>query len=187
MAKLTFLFSSMNSGKSLLILTRNYTLKQKGFSTILMKPATDDRTDTISSRLGISADCVVLAKDELPSHKILISGTGKPDFVMVDEAQFLTKTQVWDLANLCDNWDINIYCYGLKLDWQGNFFEGSEHLFKIADELIPIENFCRQNHGAQAFFHIKRGGTDASVETGYEDLYDTVSRKIWKRWWDTRT
>jgi len=174
----------MNSGKSLSILTRNYTLSQKGFKTILMKPALDDRTDTISTRLGIEHVCITINNDELPSEKILKSDSEKPDFIMVDEAQFLSKEQVWDLANLVDNWDINIYCYGLKLDWTGNFFTGSEELMKIADELIPIENFCKENKGALAFFHIKKGGSDDSVETGYEDLYDTVSRKAWKKWWD---
>lgn len=184
MSKLSFIYSSMNSGKSLSILTRNYTLSQKGFKTILMKPALDDRTDTISTRLGIEHVCLTINNDELPSEKILKSDSEKPDFIMVDEAQFLSKEQVWDLANLVDNWDINIYCYGLKLDWQGNFFTGSEELMKIADELIPIENFCKENKGALAFFHIKKGGSTSSVETGYEDLYDTVSRKVWKQWWD---
>ena len=79
----------MNSGKSLSILTRNYTLSQKGFKTILMKPALDDRTDTISTRLGIEHDCLSINKNELPSSKILKSDSEKPDFIMVDEAQFL--------------------------------------------------------------------------------------------------
>lgn len=186
MSKLTFLYSSMNSGKSLSILTRNYALTQKGFNTVLIKPKVDDRSTKITTRLGIEGDCIIIDTDELPSKKILKSSDQKPDFVMVDEAQFLSKEQVWDLANLCDNWDINIYCYGLKLDWKGNFFTGSEELMKIADELIPIENFCKENKGALAFFHIKKGGSDNPVETGYEDLYDTVSRKVWKLWWDQR-
>jgi thymidine kinase len=186
MCKLTFVYSSMNSGKSLSILTKNYTLKQKGFNTIIMKPALDDRTKTISTRLGIEEECLLIEQNENPSELILKSNHDKPDFVMVDEAQFLSKEQVWDLANLVDNWGINVYCYGLRLDWTGNFFSGSEELMKIADELIPIENFCKENKGALAFFHIKKGGSDNPVETGYEDLYDTVSRKFWKQWWDNK-
>lgn len=186
MCKLTFLYSSMNSGKSLSILTKNYTLKQKGFRTVLMKPKLDDRTDKISTRLGIEHECLIIEQDQMPSNQILKSGFERPDFIMVDEAQFLSKEQVWDLANLVDNWNINVYCYGLRLDWQGNFFTGSEELMKIADELLPIENFCKENKGALAFFHIKKGGSDNAVETGYEDLYDTVSRKVWKQWWDEK-
>jgi len=102
--------------------------------------------------------------------------------VLVDEAQFLEEQQIWDLANLVDNWDINVYCYGLRLDWKGNFFTGSETLFKIADELEPIENFCKYNKGAPAYFHIKLGGSGSSVEVGAEDLYESVSRKKWRQW-----
>lgn len=186
MSKLVFVYSSMNSGKSLNILTKNYMLKEKGFKTTLMKPELDDRTPTISSRLGVEEKCIQIPLNGLPSKSVLQSDSSKPDFILVDEAQFLSKEQVWDLAGLVDNWGINVYCYGLKLDWQGNFFTGSEELMKIADELEQVETFCKQNRGAPAMFHIKLSGTGASVETGYEDMYDTVSRKEWKKWWDTR-
>ncbi len=184
-AKLVFVYSSMNSGKSLSILTKNYMLKEKGFKTILMKPELDDRTSTISTRLGLEEKCEIIT--ELPSTKVLKSNKSKPHFVLVDEAQFLTKEQVWDLAGLVDNWGINVYCYGLKLNWQGDFFEGSQELMKIADELVQVETFCKVNKGSPAMFHIKLGGSDtATVETGYEDMYDTASRKVWKQWFDNR-
>jgi thymidine kinase len=187
MYKLVFVYSSMNSGKSLAVLTKNYMLKEKGFNTVLMKPAVDTRTTaTVSTRLGLEAPCTVLSESDLPSHIVLQSRLNKPDFILVDEAQFLTKEQVWDLAGLVDQWNINVYCYGLKLDWQGNFFTGSEQLMKIADVLEPIENFCQVNKGAVAFFHIKKTGGDAPVEIGMEDMYDTVSRKVWKQWIDSK-
>ena len=176
----------MNSGKQLQILTKAHTLENKGFKVVLLKPDIDDRTDKIQSRLGVEKDCIIISKNTVPSQYVLKSGESKPDFILVDEAQFLSKEQVWDLAGLVDNWHIDVYCYGLRLDWQGNFFTGSEELMKIADELLPIENFCKENKGALAFFHIKKGGNDDPVETGYEDLYDTVSRKIWKQWFDSR-
>ena len=183
MAKLTFVYASMNSGKSLAILTKNYMLQEKGFKTVLMKPSIDNRSEgTIATRLGIEKECVCIDNDELPSSKVLTSNTDKPDFIIVDEAQFLSKEQIWDLANLVDNWGIDVYCYGLRIDWQGNFFPGSEELFKIADQLEPIENFCKTNKGALAFFHIKKSGSKKSVEIGAEDMYESVSRKIWKNW-----
>ena len=141
MSKLVFVYSSMNSGKSLSILTKNYMLKEKGFKTLLMKPELDDRTSTISSRLGIEEQCMQIPKDGIPSKFVLKSDYTKPDFILVDEAQFLSKAQVWDLAGLVDNWNVNVYCYGLKINWQGNFFEGSEELMKIADELEQVDTF----------------------------------------------
>lgn len=183
MCKLVFYYSSMNSGKSLAVLTKNYMLQEKGFTTVLMKPGIDTRTSgSISTRLGLEHDCITVAEKELPSQKVLKSANSKPDAVLVDEAQFFTEEQIWDLSYLVDNWKINVYCYGLRLDWQGNFFNGSETLFKIADELEPIENLCKYNQGAPAYFHIKLGGTDKPVEVGAEELYESVSRKVWREW-----
>lgn len=189
MCKLVFVFSSMNTGKSLNLLTKNFMLTQKGFKTLLMKPEIDDRTTTISSRLGIEAKCTIVPKDTLPSVCVFSafqSNQPKPDYILVDEAQFLTKEQVWDLAMLTDFWNIDVICYGLKLNWQGEFFEGSHELMKIADRLEQSETFCKQNQGAPALFHVKLGGSDAAVETGYEEMYDTASRKVWKQWYDKR-
>lgn len=184
MCKLVYYYSSMNSGKSLTVLTKNYMLQQKGFTTILMKPRTDTRTEnSISTRLGIEQPCTVITETQMPSEIVLQSAQTKPDYVLADEAQFFSKEQIFDLANLVDNWGINVYCYGLRLDWQGNFFTGSQELFKIADELVAIENYCSYHKGAPAYFHIKKGGNNQSVEIGQEDIYESVSRKKWLEWW----
>lgn len=146
-----------------------------------MKSAVDSRSeDSITTRLGISDKCITLESKDLPSKFIEY----RADYVLVDEAQFLSKEQVWDLAGLADDLNINVRCYGLKLDWQGNFFSGSEELMKIADELEPIGNYCKHNKGAKAFFHIKINGSNESVEIGEEDLYESVSRKKWKEWYE---
>jgi thymidine kinase len=182
-AKLKFIFSSMNSGKSLSLLSKNFMLREKGFHTVLMKSAVDSRSnDSITTRLGISDPCIALESKDIPSKIIQEKNKHKIDYVLVDEAQFLLKEQVWDLAYLVDEMNINVRCYGLKLDWQGNFFSGSEELMKIADELEPIENYCKHNKNAKAFFHIKLGGSSESVEIGEENLYESVSRKKWKEW-----
>jgi len=187
MSKLTFYYSSMNSGKSLAVLTKNYMLQEKGFVTVLMKPAVDTRTDgTISTRLGFETECITVEKDQLPSEHILKSCNLKPDAVLVDEAQFFSKEQIWDLAKIVDRWQISVYCYGLRIDWQGEFFSGSKELFKIADELHPIENLCKYYKGSPAYFHVKLGGSDESVEIGAEDLYESVSRRHWQEWWQKR-
>jgi thymidine kinase len=182
-SELVFFYSSMNAGKSLSLLTKAHSLKTKGFKTILMKPEIDTRTDgTIETRLGVSEKCITIGKTELPSEKFMKSKKNKPDFVFIDEAQFLTKEQVWDLAQAVDNWDITVYCYGLRIDWKGDFFSGSEELFKISDRLEAIETYCRINKGALAFFHIKKKGTGDAVEIGAEDMYETASRKVWTEW-----
>lgn len=183
MNRLHFYYSSMNSGKSLAILTRHYMLTEKGFKVIMMKPSVDTRTSgTISTRVGLEQECIVVDNDRLPSEYIFESSVEKPDFVLVDEAQFMSAEQIRDLANLVDNWGVEVYCYGLRIDWRGEFFTGSEELFKIADNLEPIENLCNYYKGAPAYFHIKLGGGTDSVEIGAEDMYESVSRKKWKEW-----
>jgi thymidine kinase len=175
----------MNSGKSLSLLSKNFMLREKGFYTVLMKPAIDSRSNnSITTRVGISEPCIVLEQMDNPTEIISKKYTHRIDYILVDEAQFLTKEQVWDLAYLVDYSNINVRCYGLRLNWQGEFFTGSEELMKIADELEPIENYCRHNKGARAFFHVKLGGSNNSVEIGEEDLYESVSRKKWKEWSD---
>ena len=184
--KLIFKYSSMNSGKSLDLLTKNFMLKQKGFRTVLMKPSIDTRTLKITSRLGIEEECIILNDTDMPSQYVLITEKPKPDFILVDEAQFLTSEQVWNLAELVDTWGIGVICYGLKLNWQGDFFDGSAELMKIADELIQSETYCRTNTGASAMFHTKLSGNNETVEVGFEDRYDTVSRKVWREWYKNK-
>lgn len=176
----------MNSGKSLDLLTRNHMITQRGGKTLLLKPATDDRTPTISSRLGVEANCTIITSDE----NIFDTFSGMTDsiyvdFILVDEAQFLSKEQVWQLAAIVDECNVEVLCYGLKLNWQGEFFEGSHELMKIADELIELKTYCKET-GKPALFHIKLNGSDSEVETGYEEMYDTVSRQVWKEWWKDR-
>ena len=97
MAKLTFIFSSMNSGKSLALLTKNFMLKEKGYNTLLIKPAIDDRTTTVSSRIGLEAPCISVDKDASVLEQIYknkgIATYENIDYVLVDEAQFLTNKQ----------------------------------------------------------------------------------------------
>lgn len=184
MAKLTYIFSSMNSGKTLALLTKNFMLREKGYRTLLMKPTIDDRTATISSRIGLEEQCLLV--DENQSVIDVISNvtgyeyiSGFVHYILVDEAQFLTNDQVWELSDLADYYNINVICYGIKINWKGELFEGSKALLTIADELHQMDSFCRET-GNPALFHHKIGGSDADIETGYEETYETVSRKLWK-------
>ena len=178
MSNLTFIYSSMNSGKSLSLLTKHHMLSSRGFNVVIAKPKIDTRDEGfIRTRLGLEQPCIII--EDILSKVVLSPNKKKPDFILIDEAQFLSKEQVWDLAGMVDNWGIEIICYGLRIDWKGNFFTGSEELFKIADYLYPIENYCKEEKGKLAYFHVKLSGNDSAVEVGFEDLYDTVSRKAW--------
>lgn len=178
LSKLTYVFSSMNSGKTLALLTKNFMLREKGYRTLLVKPDLDNRTSTISSRIGLEEECKLLPINSFVSTSIDPINPNL-DFILVDEAQFLTNDQVWDFSNIVDYYGINVICYGIKINWKGELFEGSKALLTIADELIQMDSFCKET-GNPALFHHKNGGSKSAVETGYEELYDTVSRKIWK-------
>ena len=178
MSKLTFIFSSMNSGKTLALLTKNFMLREKGYSTLLVKPELDNRTPTISSRIGLEEECVLISANDYIG-KELVNSADKTDYILVDEAQFLTRDQVWDLSDYVDYFGINVICYGLKLNWKAELFEGSQALMELADELIQMDSICKET-GNPALFHYKHGGSDSAIETGYEEMYSTVSRKVWK-------
>lgn len=186
MAKLSFHYASMNSGKSLSLITKHYMLKERGFNVVAVKPEIDTRSQKIETRLGLTVDCLSLKPTEKISDLVLKSRKRKPDYILCDECQFFTKEQIWDLAFLVDNWNISVICYGLRIDWRGEFFEGSGELMKIADELHPIENLCNIEKGASAFFHIKHQDLDnTSADVGFEEKYSSVSRKTWKEWFDS--
>ena len=185
MAKLEFNYASMNSGKSLSLITKHYMLKERGFKVVAVKPKIDTRSNKIETRLGLSVDCHLIDTNEKVSEVVLKSKRNKPDYILCDESQFFTKEQVWDLAFLVDNWNIDVICYGLRIDWQGEFFEGSGELMKIADVLHPIENYCSQEKGAYAFFHMKHSDLDnTEADVGFEEKYSSVSRKTWRDWFD---
>lgn len=179
MPKLTFVFSSMNSGKTLALLTKAFMLRQKGYSVLLLKPKLDSRTSTIFSRIGLEEECILIPKDKLVCSYVGLGINNMYDYILVDEAQFLSKEQVWDLSDAVDYFNINVICYGIKLNWKAELFEGSQELLALADELHQMESFCKET-GNPALFHHKIGGSDATIETGYEDMYETVSRKLWK-------
>jgi thymidine kinase len=183
MAKLTFIFSSMNSGKTLALLTKNFMLREKGYRTLLIKPAMDDRTTTISSRIGLEAECMLINTTDMVSEII----KKNYDYLLVDEAQFLTKEQVIDLASIVDNDGISVICYGLKNNWKGELFEGSNYLLVHSDEIIMMESVCKYyKESNSAMYHIKINGDNSEIETGYEDMYESVSRRKWFEWFNSR-
>ncbi len=185
MAKLYFYYSAMNAGKSTTLLQSSFNYEERGMQTMLFTAAIDDRYDigTISSRLGIKKAAILFERDknlretideELKKRKI--------DCVLIDEAQFLSKEHVFQLASVVDDLSIPVLCYGLRTDFQANLFEGSKWLLAISDEIHELKTICPSGRKAIMNLRIDEHGNavkdGASIEIGGNDRYIALSRKL---------
>lgn len=181
MAKLYFRYGAMGSSKTANALMVRYNYLERGKRPLLLKPSVDTRDGKfiIHSRCGLEAECVLMENIPLEDVK-----AGKYDCLIVDEAQFLTKAQVEMLAELCDLNDIPVICYGLKTDFQGNFFEGSLWLLARADTIEEVKTICwcgkkaTQNARLDETGHITKIGEQ--VVLGANDRYIGLCRKHWR-------
>lgn len=186
MARFTFNYSVMNSGKSLHLLQVNHNYITNGRKTVLIKPVVDTRGDIghISSRLGVSEKCILI----YPSDNIMnLVKDIETTVVLVDEAQFLSKKQVIQLSDIVDELGIDVIAYGLKTDAFGSLFEGSSALLIYADKINEIKQLC--HCGAKATMHIKYDldgnvlKDKVQIDVGYEEKYKSVCRKHWKQYY----
>jgi len=187
MAKLYFNYAAMNAGKSTILLQSSYNYKERGMHTLLLKPVIDDRgskADHIASRIGITAqaDCFG-PEDNLETH-ILASHKTKPlDCVLLDEAQFLTKEQVWQLSRVSDQHRIPVMCYGLRTDFRGELFPGSMALLAIADDIRELRTLCWCGRKATMTLRLDGSGQAVTegdqVEIGGNEKYMSLCRKHW--------
>ena len=146
MAKLYFYYSAMNAGKTTTLLQSAHNYRERGMRTLVLTPKIDDRNGqgVIASRIGLKAYGHAFARDE-DLHAIAesdIAANGPLHCVLVDEAQFLTRTQVWQLSDIVDGRRIPVLAYGLRTDFRGELFEGSQYLLAWADELSEIKTIC---------------------------------------------
>jgi thymidine kinase len=146
MAKLYFYYSAMNAGKTTTLLQSAHNYRERGMRVLIFTPKLDFRagSGTVASRIGLSAegqaferddDLEIWARNDIARH-------GKLDCVLVDEAQFLTRAQVWQLSEIVDRLRIPVLCYGLRTDFRGELFDGSQYLLAWADELTEIKTIC---------------------------------------------
>lgn len=180
MSELTFVFSSMNGGKSTKLLQKAHSLEEAGYNVMLMKPSIDTRSSNkITSRLGIEREAHSISHfKEILKH--IDEAAKTPDYLLIDEAQFLSIPQIEVLAHdIVDDMKINVVCYGLKLSWQGTLFEGSKRLIELADNIEQMDNLCKYNKGSKAFFHTKSTSGESAIEVGDMDVYESVSRAKW--------
>ena len=187
MAKLYFSYSAMNAGKSTILLQASHNYRERGMHTLLLTAALDDRAGAgqIGSRIGLQAEALTF--DETTDIDQLI--TAEQDraslaCVLVDEAQFLSVDQVWQLAAVVDRLNIPVMCYGLRTDFRGQLFPGSAVLLAIADNLREIRTICHCGRKATMVVRQTETGqtvTDgAQIEIGGNDKYVSLCRVHWK-------
>ena len=184
MAKLYFYFASMNAGKSTTLLQADFNYRERGMTTMLWTAQLDDRSDdkAIESRIGLGADAHRFSSDTDLWADVIATHKVEPlDCVMVDESQFLTKDQVWQLARLADESGIPVLCYGLRTDFQGELFPGSAALLGIADALVELKAVCHCGRKASMNLRVDESGAavkqGAQTEIGGNDRYVALCRK----------
>lgn len=187
MAKLYFQYSTMNAGKSTVLLQASHNYRERGMETYLLTARLDDRAGKgrIASRIGIGEDADTFDGDTDMFAKIETRlGDGDVACVFIDEAQFLTKDQVWQLARAVDDLRVPIMCYGLRVDFRGELFPGSAALLALADEMREVRTIC--HCGKKATMVVRRGAdgnamTDGDqVQIGGNETYVSLCRRHWR-------
>ncbi len=189
MAKLYFYYSAMNAGKTTNLLQGAYNYHERGMRTLILTPALDNRygEGVVASRIGLKAHARRFRAEEnlLALVQADIAAHGPLHCVFVDEAQFLAKAQVWQLSDVVDQLRIPVLAYGLRTDFRGEPFEGSQYLLAWADELQEIKTICHTGSKATMVVRVDEHGravTDGpQVEIGGNERYVSVSRAEFKK------
>jgi len=187
MAKLYFNYSTMNAGKSTLLLQASYNYIERGMQTYLLTANFDDRAGqaSIGSRIGIKAEADTYSqRDDLFAKIKTRLSQGPCACVLVDEAQWMTKDQVWQLARAVDDLNIPVMCYGLRVDFQGELFPGSAALLALADEMREVRTICHCGKKATMVIRTDAQGNaitqGAQIEVGGNDRYVSLCRTHWR-------
>ena len=193
MAKLYFHYSTMNAGKSTLLLQASYNYRERGMTTYHLTAAIDGRAGKgkIASRIGIEASADMFDTDSDlfdMIHKRLKQGP--VDCTFIDEAQFLTKDQVWQLARAVDDLNVPVMCYGLRVDFQGELFPGSAALLALADEMREARTICYCGKKATMVVRQDADGNamtaGAQIQIGGNETYIPLCRRHWREATGTR-
>ena len=177
----------MNAGKSTALLQSSYNYKERGMRTIVFAPDLDNRygSGKVTSRIGIEAEAVTFRPDD-NLFSVVESGC-KPEplnCVLVDEAQFLTKEQVFQLSDVTDELNIPVLAYGLRTDFRGEPFEGSKYLLAWSDNLKELKAICHCGSKATMVVRFDESGVaireGSQIEIGGNDRYVSMCRKHFK-------
>lgn len=185
MASLYFRYSAMASGKSLDLLKTAYNYEERDKNVILFTSNLDDRygQNRIASRVGMARDANPFNK-KTDLYQTINEGNSKFDCVLVDEGQFLTKRQVWQLSDIVDILNIDVVVYGLRTDFKGEPFEGSIYLMALADEIEELKTVCKYGDRASMNMRIQNDVPIFSgdrVLIGGNDSYIPVCRSYYKK------
>lgn len=180
----------MGSAKTAMLLTTAYNFEERGMAYLCYKPVIDTREsrNVIRSRIGIERECrwIYMETDLYADVKAIFEKSGTiTEWILVDEAQFLSANQVDQLARLVDKYGCNVICYGLRTDFKSNLFEGSRRLFEIADTIDEIKSTCTCGRKTIINARIDSRGDiiteGAQVEIGGNDRYIAVCRDCWRK------
>jgi thymidine kinase len=187
MAKLYFQYSTMNAGKSTLLLQASHNYHERGMKTYLITAGFDKRVGDgkIGSRIGIASDADTFEHNENMFHKIESRlRKGPCSCVFIDEAQFLSEDQVWELARVVDDLKVPVMCYGLRVDFQGKLFPGSATLLALADEMREIRTICHCGKKATMVIRQDENGDaikdGAQIQIGGNETYISLCRRHWR-------
>jgi len=184
MAKLYFNYSSMNAGKSTALLQADHNYRERGMSTILFTSAKDERygKNEIVSRIGIKAPATYFFENTNIFEDVLKeSQENNTNCVLIDEAQFLSKDQVFQLGRIVDELNIPVLTFGIRTDFKGELFEGSQYLLAWSDNIKEIKTICHCGGKATMVVRINSNGAIVSegsqIEVGGNESYIPLCRK----------
>lgn len=184
MSKLYFRFGAMGCSKTAQALITKFNYEERGMKVLLMKPSTDNRDGAtiLKSRIGLTAEAVTVAP-EVNVFDLYAKKYSDCNVVIVDECQFLTPTQVDELAQIVIDYDIPVLCFGLSTDFLTNLFPGSKRLFEIAQSISEIKSVCTCGSKATVNARFDDNGnvvySGAQVVLGGNDRYMAMCRKCW--------
>ena len=189
MAKMYFYYSAMNAGKTTTLLQSAHNYHERGMRTLILTPKLDDRygAGTVKSRIGLQAQGRIFDRDDdlFEIAKKDIAEHGALHCALCDESQFLSKSQVWQLTEIVDKLGIPVLAYGLRTDFRGELFEGSQYLLAWADSMAEIKTICHTGKKATMVVRVDEEGRAVTqgpqVEIGGNDRYVSVSRAEFKK------
>lgn len=187
MAKLHFQYSTMNAGKSTLLLQAAHNYNERGMETYLLTASFDDRVGTgqIGSRIGLAREADLFdASTDLFAKIETRLNQGEVACIFIDEAQFLSKDQVWQLAHAVDDLGVPVMAYGLRVDFRGELFPGSAALLALADEMREVRTICHCGRKATMVVRQDENGRvlldGEQVQIGGNETYVSLCRRHWR-------
>ncbi len=187
MAQLYFYYSAMNAGKSTTLLQSSFNYKERGMNPLIFTAALDDRyhVGKVTSRIGLQADAKVYGQeDNILDAVVSAQQAQKIDCVLIDECQFLSREQVYQITDVVDKLNIPVLCYGLRTDFRGELFEGARHLLAWADKLVELKTICHCGRKAIMVIKTDENGLAIAegeqVDIGGNEKYVSVCRTHYK-------